>query len=140
WLLPVIAGAAAIAWRIAGREAALIALLLAVVGLPAFHQFRPGRIDHHNVQIALAVLAVAATVWSDRLRCAAWAAGAVTGLALAVGLECLPYLAACGAAFAARYVIDRAGARAAADYGLALGTSSVVAFFIIVGPDHWTRA
>src|SRR5947207_12266504 len=35
WLLPVIAGAAAIAWRIAGREAATIALLLAAVGLPA---------------------------------------------------------------------------------------------------------
>ena len=53
WLLPTMAGTAAIAWRIAGREAALIALLLALVGLPAFHQFRPGRIDHHNVQIAL---------------------------------------------------------------------------------------
>ena len=27
---------------------------------------RPGRIDHHNVQIALTVLIAAATVWSDR--------------------------------------------------------------------------
>ena len=27
------------------------------VGLPAFQQFKPGRIDHHNVQIAIAVLA-----------------------------------------------------------------------------------
>src|SRR4051812_29267120 len=43
WLLPTMAGTAAIAWRIAGREAALLVLLLAVVGLPAFHQFRPGR-------------------------------------------------------------------------------------------------
>jgi hypothetical protein len=140
WLLPTMVGATAIAWRIAGREAALVALLLALVGLPAFHQFQPGRIDHHNVQIALAVLAVAATVWSDRVRWTAWAAGALTGLALAIGLESLPYLFACGAAFALRYVIDRAGARAAADYGLALGASSVAAFFIIVGPDHWTRA
>ena len=72
WLLPTMAGTAAIAWRIAGREAALVALLLALVGLPAFHQFRPGRIDHHNVQIALSVLVVAATVWSDRVRWAAW--------------------------------------------------------------------
>src|SRR3954452_7429912 len=71
WLLPTMASTAAIAWRIAGREAALLALLLAVVGLPAFHQFRPGRIDHHNVQIALSVLALAATVWSDRVRLAA---------------------------------------------------------------------
>ena len=120
WLLPAMAGTAAIAWRIAGREAALIALLLALVGLPAFHQFRPGRIDHHNVQIALSVLVVAATVWSDRVRWAAYAAGALTGLALAIGLECLPYLLVCAAAFALRYVVDRDGAQAAADYGLAL--------------------
>src|SRR5215213_7057234 len=139
WLLPTIAGTAAIAWRIAGREAALIALLLAVVGLPAFHQFRPGRIDHHNVQIALSVLAVAATVWSDRVRWAAWAAGALTGLALAVGLECLPYLIVCGAAFAIRHVVDANGSRAAADYGVALAGSSAVGFFLIVGPDHWSR-
>ncbi len=111
WLLPTIAGAAAIAWRIAGREAALIVLLLAVIGLPAFNQFRPGRIDHHNVQIALSMLMVAATVWSDRVRWAALAAGAITGLAMAVGLECLPYLLVCAAAFAVRYA-DRSEIRA----------------------------
>ncbi|MEA2929132.1 MAG: hypothetical protein QOG38_1560 [Hyphomicrobiales bacterium] len=139
WLLPTIGGTAAIAWRISGREAALLALLLAVVGLPAFHQFRPGRIDHHNVQIALSVLVVAATVWSDRMRWAAWAAGAVTGLALAIGLECLPYLMVCGAAFAVRYVVDRSGGEAAARYGLALAASSVAGFLVIVAPAQWTR-
>ncbi len=139
WLLPAMAGTAAIAWRIAGREAALIALLLALVGLPAFHQFRPGRIDHHNVQIALSVLVVAATVWSDRVRFAAWAAGALTGLALAIGLECLPYLLVCAAAFALRYIVTRDGAQAAAGYGLALAASSVVAFLAIVAPAHWGR-
>jgi len=140
WLLPAIAGAAAIAWRIAGREAALIALLLAAIGLPAFHQFRPGRIDHHNVQIALSMLTVAATVWSDRVRWAAVAAGAVTGLAMAIGLECLPYLLVCAAAFAARYLVDPKIARAAGAYGMALAASSLAGFFVIVGPDHWTRA
>ena len=139
WLLPTMAGTAAIAWRIAGREAALLALLLALVGLPAFHQFKPGRIDHHNVQIALSVLVVAATVWSDRTRWAAAAAGALTGLALAIGLESLPYLLICAAAFATRYLVDRAGARAAADYGLALASSSVLGFLLAVDPGHWGR-
>ncbi len=140
WLLPTMAGTAAVAWRIVGREAALIALLLAVIGLPAFHQFRPGRIDHHNVQIALSILAVAATVWSDRVRWAAVAAGAVTGLALAIGLECLPLLMVCAGAFAVRYVLDPKAAQPAADYGVALAASSLAAFFIIVGPDRWMRA
>ncbi len=61
----------------------------------------------------LSVLVVAATVWSDRVRWAAWVAGAVTGLALAIGLEGLPYLMVCAAAFAVRYVVDPKNARAA---------------------------
>jgi hypothetical protein len=140
WLLPAIAGMAAIAWRVAGREAALVALLLALVGLPAFHQFRPGRIDHHNVQITLSVLVVAATVWSDRVRWAALAAGALTGLAIGVGLECLPYLLVCAVAIALRCVLDRAAARATANYGLALAASSLAAFFALVGRGNWGNA
>jgi hypothetical protein len=139
WLFPAMAGTAAIAWRVAGREAALVALLMAVIGLPALHQFRPGRIDHHNVQIALSLLVLAATVWSDRVRWAAAAAGAGTGLVLGVGLEALPYLAVCAAAFAARYVFDPKGAQAARDYGFALAASSVAAFLVTVAPDRWTR-
>ena len=73
-------GMVAIAWRIAGREAAMVALLLALVGVPAYQQFTPGRIDHHNVQIALTLLVVAAIVWSDRKRWTAAAAGALSGL------------------------------------------------------------
>ncbi len=137
WLLPTLVGMVGIAWRIAGREAALVALLLAILGLPAYQQFPPGRIDHHNVQIALSLLALAATVWSDRLRWCAWAAGAATGLGLGIGLECLPYLAACGAAFALRYVFDRAAAGAMRAYGLALAATTCIAFLVSVGPAHW---
>jgi len=140
WLIPAILGVAAIAWRIAGRDAAVVSLLLSVVGLPAFQQFLPGRIDHHNAQIALAVALVAATVWSDRSRRASVAAGALTGLALAIGLENIAFVALCGAAFALRFAVDRAGADALARYGWSLAAGSVVAFFVIVGPDRWGRA
>jgi hypothetical protein len=139
WLIPAILGVAAIAWRLAGRDAAVVALLLSVVGLPAFQQFLPGRIDHHNAQIALSVAIVAATVWSDRSRRAAFAAGALSGLALAIGLENIVFVALCGVAFALRYAVDRAGAAAMARYGWSLAASAAVAFFVIVGPDHWAR-
>ena len=79
-------------------------------------------------------------MWSDRVRWAALAAGAITGLAMAIGLECLPYLLVCAAAFAVRYVIDPKAARASGDYGLALAAASLAGFLIIVGPDHWSRA
>lgn len=140
WVVPTMAGAVAIAWRIGGREAALVTLLLAAIGLPGFHQFRPGRIDHHNVQIALSMLVVAATVWADRARFAALAAGAVTGLAMAIGLECLPYLIVCAAAFAVRYVADAQSAQAARDYGIALAASSLAGLLVIAGPAHWSWA
>jgi hypothetical protein len=139
WLVPAMLGAAAVAWRIAGRDAAVVALLLAVVGLPAFQQFLPGRIDHHNAQIALAVAILAATVWSDRSRAAAWSAGALTGLALAIGLENLVFVALCGVALVLRYVFDRAAAPALARYGIALAASAAAAFLVSVGPDHWGR-
>jgi hypothetical protein len=139
WLLPTMVGMAAIAWRIAGREAAMVALLFAMVGVPAYQQFTPGRIDHHNVQITLTLLLVAATVWSDRKPWTAVAAGALSGFALAIGFESLPYLAVCGAAFAARYVVDRASTPALRAYGLSLAVSAAVAFGVSVGPAHWTR-
>ena len=81
WLLPIIGGVAALAWRLGGRDAALIALLLATFSLPAFQQFRPGRIDHHNVQMTLAVLTVAVSVWAGRWRAAPLATGLLSGLA-----------------------------------------------------------
>jgi hypothetical protein len=140
WLIPTMAGAAAIAWRLAGREAAYVVLLFAIFGLPGMGQFRPGRIDHHNVQIALAVLALAATVWSDRVRWAAAAAGLVTGLALAIGLESLPILILCGVALALQYLLDANAAVRLRAYGAALAAAAALAFLVTVGPDHWGRA
>jgi hypothetical protein len=137
WLLPTMGAVAAIAWRLAGREAAYAALLLAVFGMPGVGQFRPGRIDHHNVQIALALATVAAAVWSDRKAWAAPVCGAVTGLAMALGLEGLPVLALAGGAIALRFVLDPAAAGAARAYGFALALATVVAFLVSVGPDHW---
>ncbi len=139
WLLPTIAGMAAIAWRIAGREAAMVALLLALVGVPAYQQFTPGRIDHHNVQIALTMLTVAATVWSDRWRWGSTAAGMLSGAAMAIGFESVPYLACCGAAFALRYLANRENGANLVWYGLWLTAGSIAGFFATIGPQHWLR-
>jgi hypothetical protein len=140
WLLPTIAGMVAIAWRMAGREAAMVSLLLALVGVPAYQQFTPGRIDHHNVQIALTLLAAATTAWADRKRWAAASAGAISGLALSIGLESVPYLAMCGLALALRQVFDRDFSRALRDYGLALAFGAAAAFLVSVAPDHWSAS
>jgi hypothetical protein len=139
WLLPTMAGATALAWRVAGRDAAPIALVLTAVGLPAFAHFAPGRIDHHNVQIALAVLLVAAVVWSDRERWAAAAAGVLTGAAMAIGFEGLPYIVLAGASLALRFIFTPDGNRALVRYGVWAAGSVAAAFLVSVGPAHWGR-
>src|SRR5436190_10024226 len=140
WLVPAIAGVAAIAWRLAGREAAIVVLLLAIFNIPGLQQFRPGRIDHHNAHITLSVLIVAATVWSDRKRWTAGAAGALTGLAVAIGFESLPFVVLCGGALALRFVLDRNAAPALGAYAMALVVSAWLAFFASVGPEHWSAS
>ena len=143
WLLAAMGAVAALAGRIAGRNAALVALVICACAIPAFQHFKPGRIDHHNVQIALALAVVAAAAWSDRARHAAALAGALTGLAAAIGLEGLPYLVIAGAALALRFVWSEerdAAARALARYSLALAASMLAGFLVSVAPAHWTRA
>ncbi len=55
------------------------------------------------------------------------------------GSSACPIWSRARAAFAARYALDRAGARPAADYGLALASSTLVGFLVVVEPGHWGR-
>src|SRR5262245_5295716 len=137
WLLVAMGSVAALAWRLGGRNAALIALVLAMCALPAFQHFKPGRIDHHNVQIALALAVIAAAAWADRARYAAALAGAFTALALAIGLENIVFVALAGMAMALRAMT---GDRAAARYGATLAVAAPLAFVLVVPPAQWTHA
>ncbi len=128
WLFPATCAIAALAWRIAGREGALVALLLVVIGMPAFAQFRPGRIDHHNVQIVLALTTLAAIVWTDRKRWAGLAAGATTAIGPPSATRALPFLVLAGAALALHFLADRRAGAALADYGLVVALGVVVLF------------
>jgi len=136
WLLVAMGSVAGAAWRIGGRGAALIALLLSACALPAFQHFKPGRIDHHNVQIALALAAVAAACWADRMRYAAALAGALSGMALAIGLENVPFTALVGVALAVRLVL---GPVVPPHYGAGLVAGTAAGFLLVVPPAHWGR-
>src|SRR4051812_50014626 len=52
WLVPTMAGVVAISWRIGGREAALMAVLLSARGAPGLPQIRPGGVGPPQLQIA----------------------------------------------------------------------------------------
>ena len=118
--------------------AVLICAFLLVSNLVLYIQFHPGRMDHHDVQMACCFLALAGAVQRGPGIRGAILAGAASGLGLAIGLEALLFEAAIGAALALRFVFDDADARPLRAYGLALAMTTAAAFCIQTPPWRWT--
>ena len=68
-------------------QAVLVVVLLAV----AILEFSPGRIDHHNMQLLLMMAMIYGLVRADPR--GGLLAGVSAALSIAVGLECIPYIA-----------------------------------------------
>lgn len=136
WIFPAAWAVLAMARRLGGSGAALLAGLFLITTLTLYFQWRPGRIDHHNIQIALSLIALAGVM--DGRRRGAVIAGLASGLGLAVGLEAALFLALVGAlfalAFAARPDLDAPRARA---YGLTLAGSTAFFFLAQTAPHLW---
>lgn len=81
------------AWRRAGPWAAAFTIVFVVTAMTAVAQFRPGRVDHHNVQILCAVGGILLLLRSLDEERVGWAAGALLGLGLAVGYEAVALVA-----------------------------------------------
>ena len=146
-----LAGASGLAGRgpkVAGRGpiaggAVLAAAVICMLDLSLYWaQFLPGRVDHHDVQIVLALVAAAGAMSGGpaaegRGRTGAIVCGLATGLGLAIGLEALVFEAAIAASFGLRLWADRrAGPRATA-YGLSLAAATALAFVAQTPPWRW---
>lgn len=102
-------------------------------------KFRPGALDHHNVQLVLAIgiAALLADRRGDALSHAA--AGILTALAIAIGAETVPLVAVVCLCVGARWIWQGAafgpGARA---FGASLALAVTAAFFATVPPSAYT--
>ena len=85
-LLPVMAALARIAAHLAGRPAAFLVLILMLLCTQTYSLFAPGNIDHHALQIALALWALVFLIEMRPVGTAACVAAS-----LCIGLETLPY-------------------------------------------------
>lgn len=132
WIFPLMLGAALVARRLGGSTAVLAASVF-IASVPVQLQFGPGRIDHHNVQIALSMLVLAGAV-NLETRWGPWLAGIATGLLLSVGIEAIVFAALCGAAIALRFADSAAYARPARCYAIGLGVTSVLVFLAQTPP------
>jgi hypothetical protein len=129
-LIPLMAATALAGFRIGGRHAMLMAVGLAVLFAAAIIRFRPGALDHHNVQLVLAIFITAMLI--DPLARASnfVAAAAACGVAMQIGAETTPLVAVAAmtvsvlwAWYGARY------RRAAVGFGLAFALATGMLFF-----------
>jgi hypothetical protein len=131
-LLPACAAALFIARNFGGKWSVLVcAALLPTEGM-LYRQFRPGRIDHHDLQITFALISMAvATLPRPSPRLAALA-GASTALGLAIGFEGLPLQIAIGVTFVLRFLLFD-DALTLACYSGSAATFSLI-FFLLQTP------
>ncbi|HXQ09678.1 MAG TPA: hypothetical protein VN805_01640 [Caulobacteraceae bacterium] len=137
WIAPAAIAALSIARSLGGKLALFCCAMLLLTNTQMYVQFRPGRIDHHNVQITMAAIAVACAMAREQRTRFAALAGFASGLGLAIGIEALAFHALAGASFALSAVIDRDEAKAARAYGLALAAATTGFFLLQTPPDRW---
>jgi hypothetical protein len=113
-----------------------------VIGALAFYFlgiFKPGALDHHNLQLTLALATLLFLMRIHALRAGAALAGACTGGMLAVGMETAPYVAVSGTCMAILFLLGgRKEASLAAQFGAALALVSVIALAVTLPMPSWS--
>ena len=120
---------------------ALVPLLMSGTLLYPLLQFRPGRVDHHGLQLVLTTLAIGLlirAVEAGRTR-AAVGCGIASGASLAIGLEALPFLGATTVSLSLAWIIrDGTAATCLSLFG-ATATGTALALIPLTLPrSEWT--
>jgi hypothetical protein len=138
WIFPAVFCALTIALRLGGSLAVFVCAVLLASNQQPFVEFVPGRIDHHNIQIVMIMIAMACAVAHEHRSGWALVAGASTGLGLAIGVEALPFHALVGASYAMRGAIDRGdNLRTARNYAIALFVTTLTFYCLQTPPWRW---
>jgi len=136
WLAPATTSVLLVARRLAGGRAVFLTAVSVALSVGMSGQFVPGRIDHHNVQIACCLMAFAAAVQAPSVM-SMIACALATALGLAVGLEALPFHAAIGAALGLAWAFGRNDGRTSLAYGAALALGAVGLAALQTPPGRW---
>jgi hypothetical protein len=132
-LLPTWLALGRIARCLADREAAVIALLLAIGCIYLFGFFRPGEIDHHNAHLALVAVGLALLLKFEQSCRAAAACAVLNAISLCIGVESLPYVLATGLVVSALWIVrGPAVSRSVRAFGFAFAAASFLLLFAVV--------
>ena len=121
------------------RNPGIMLALSAFVGLTAFAEFQPWRVDYHNIQMLLLLASMLLAMRAD-VRSAAWN-GAVIALSISISAEIAPFLILPMAIYAVEFV---GGGKAAAARlnasGAAMLAASLGLHGLISGPNVLSAA
>lgn len=153
--MPLAEGVAATVWPLlvslllflplglAGRRIGGVVTMHLALGIGAILvftniKFQPGALDHHNVQLALAMWVTAMLVDPQYRRSSYAVAGIAAALAIAVGAETVPFVAAACICVVLQWAWHgRSFAGAAKAFGLCLTLAISAAFFATVPPYRY---
>lgn len=137
-ILPLMAAVAVAARRMGDDVTMHVALLLTSVFVVTANRFLPGAIDHHNVQLVLVATIAAGLLDPSRGVPGHLLAGLAAAMAIAIGAETTPFVAASCATVAVLWAIEAgAYAKAARAFSLTLLVSLSAFFFAMVPPAQY---
>jgi hypothetical protein len=133
--LPMLALSVTVSRRLVPESDVVTALGLPLVSIVLIVEFMPGRVDHHNIQMVLTLLATAALLIGRTSPGWATAAGLATATSLAIGMETLPFAAVTIATYALLWLFSPgAMARALAAFGATLAIATLLHFLAATPP------
>jgi hypothetical protein len=138
--IPFLVVLAAVARPLAGTAGSVLTVLAIVCSPAVAFVFRPGMIDHHNVQLVAVAVMLAALAQIER-RAAGLVLGMAAAFSLTVGLEQVAFIGVVGVLVALRWMwLGSAGRDAAVGFGSALGGGIALFFVATVPAARWAVA
>jgi hypothetical protein len=136
-LLTMLYVSAKLTLDLVGREGLLPALVLPALSPAVMAEFSPGRIDHHSIQIILALVMAWCAVRAVRSPRWAIGAGLAAATAMAIATEAVPAVIATVLGFGLLWVMRRERAGAMVTFGVTLAVASLVHLAIALPPERW---
>ncbi len=119
-------------------RAPMAAAFMAALSYGALAQFGMGRIDHHSLQIVLALSCLWFIIRSAHIPRNAIYAGIACGLGLYVGIESAPYVAAACVSIVLIWVFGEANAQMRMRaFGLAMAITTLISLLISTPISNW---
>jgi hypothetical protein len=135
--LAMMVGFVLVGLRLAPKAGPLPMIAAFIACLPVMNYFKPLAIDHHNVQMALAVLLMAAAVWAADNRAAAILGGLCGAVTVAIGFESLHVLVAVELLVIGLALFGGVAERRAARLWLLAQGIAIVPIYLINTPPTW---